>query len=96
MKMATSFFVITVSCLRDRRIQTLIIRSHSIEIAFYIDKKGRRVHEDWMITWEGNPVAFAYRFPYIIAFEPTFVEVRHMDTVCIYIYIHRNMGTRSN
>ncbi|CDH54221.1 cnh-domain-containing protein [Lichtheimia corymbifera JMRC:FSU:9682] len=50
------------------------------EIAFYIDKKGRRVHEDWMITWEGNPVAFAYRFPYIIAFEPTFVEVRHMDT----------------
>lgn len=38
-----------------------------------------------MITWEGNPVSFAYRFPYIIAFEPTFVEVRHMDTVCTYI-----------
>ncbi|KAI9468052.1 CNH domain-containing protein [Zychaea mexicana] len=51
------------------------------EIAFYIDKKGRRVREDWMICWEGNPVSFAFRFPYIIAFDPTFVEVRHIDTV---------------
>ncbi|KAI8149220.1 CNH domain-containing protein [Fennellomyces sp. T-0311] len=50
------------------------------EIAFYIDKKGRRVREDWMICWEGNPVSFAFRFPYIVAFDPTFIEVRHMDT----------------
>ncbi|KAI7878879.1 hypothetical protein K492DRAFT_132198 [Lichtheimia hyalospora FSU 10163] len=67
------------------------------EIAFYIDKKGRRVQEDWMITWEGNPVAFAYRFPYIIAFEPTFVEVRHMDTVCrIHTWIQEHDPTNQH
>ncbi|KAI7848670.1 CNH domain-containing protein [Circinella umbellata] len=50
------------------------------EIAFYIDKKGRRVREDWMICWEGNPISFAFQTPYIIAFDPTFIEVRHIDT----------------
>ncbi|KAI9248319.1 CNH domain-containing protein [Phascolomyces articulosus] len=53
------------------------------EIAFYIDKKGRRVREDWMICWESNPVSFAFKSPYIIAFDPTLIEVRHIDTVSI-------------
>ncbi|KAI9028251.1 CNH domain-containing protein [Phycomyces nitens] len=50
------------------------------EIAFYIDKKGKRVRSDWMIYWEGAPTAFAFRFPYVIGFDPTFIEVRHMDS----------------
>ncbi|KAL0097934.1 CNH domain-containing protein [Phycomyces blakesleeanus] len=50
------------------------------EIAFYIDKKGRRVRSGWMINWEGAPTAFAFRFPYVIGFDPKFIEVRHMDT----------------
>lgn len=34
-----------------------------------------------MIQWEGQPTAFALSVPYIVAFDPTFIEVRHMDTV---------------
>lgn len=52
----------------------------NLEMAFYIDKKGRRLRPDWMIRWEGQPTAFAVSFPYIVAFDPTFIEVRHMDT----------------
>ncbi|KAI9270465.1 CNH domain-containing protein [Phascolomyces articulosus] len=50
------------------------------EMAFYIDKKGRRARSDWLIRWEGQPTAFALNFPYIAAFDSTFIEVRHMDT----------------
>lgn len=51
------------------------------ELAFYIDKKGKRVRKDWSISWEGNPTAFSFRFPYVVAFNTNFIEVRHMDTV---------------
>ncbi|KAI8638438.1 CNH domain-containing protein [Parasitella parasitica] len=50
------------------------------ELAFYIDKKGKRVRKDWSISWEGNPTAFVFRFPYVVAFNTNFIEVRHMDT----------------
>ncbi|KAI8388193.1 CNH domain-containing protein [Radiomyces spectabilis] len=50
------------------------------EMAFYIDKKGRRVRDDWAIYWEGSPSAFAFRFPYIVAFNANFIEVRHINT----------------
>ncbi|KAI9475761.1 MAG: CNH domain-containing protein [Benjaminiella poitrasii] len=50
------------------------------ELAFYIDKKGKRVRKNWSIAWEGNPTAFAFRFPYVAAFNSNFIEVRHMDT----------------
>lgn len=58
-------------------------------MAFYIDKKGKRVRTDWSISWEGSPTAFAFRFPYVVAFNSNFIEVRHMDTVsyrivCVY------------
>lgn len=52
-----------------------------IELAFYIDKKGKRVRKEWSISWEGSPSAFAFRFPYVVAFNTNFIEVRHMDTV---------------
>ncbi|KAI9469053.1 MAG: CNH domain-containing protein [Benjaminiella poitrasii] len=50
------------------------------EIAFYIDKKGRRIRPDWLINWEGQPTAFAYRHPYVLAFDSSFIEVRHVNT----------------
>lgn len=52
-----------------------------VEMAFYIDKKGRRARPDWSIQWIGHPNAFALSVPYIVAFDPTFIEVRHIDTV---------------
>ncbi|KAG0193889.1 RHO1 GDP-GTP exchange protein 2 [Apophysomyces sp. BC1034] len=50
------------------------------ELAFYIDKKGKRLRRDWTISWEGSPTSFAFYFPYILAFDSTFIEIRHMDT----------------
>ncbi|KAG1457981.1 hypothetical protein G6F56_006495 [Rhizopus delemar] len=47
--------------------------------AFYIDKKGRRAEKDFKIEWEGNPTAFAYYHPYIIAFEHQFIEIRSIQ-----------------
>ncbi|KAI9280723.1 CNH domain-containing protein [Sporodiniella umbellata] len=46
----------------------------------YNDRKGRRINPDWMICWEGQPSSFAFHYPYILAFDPTFVEIRHSDT----------------
>ncbi|WFD01264.1 RHO1 GDP-GTP exchange protein 2 [Malassezia yamatoensis] len=50
------------------------------EFAFYVNKNGWRSKGNWLIQWEGNPTSFAFHHPYILAFEPNFVEVRHVDT----------------
>jgi len=33
-----------------------------------------------MVYWEGSPTGFALHYPYVLAFEPTFVEIRHVET----------------
>lgn len=50
------------------------------EFAFYVNKNGWRSKGNWIINWEGNPTSFALHHPYVLAFEPNFVEVRHVDT----------------
>lgn len=50
------------------------------DFAFYVNKNGWRARSDWIINWEGNPNAFAMHYPYVLAFEPTFIEVRHVET----------------
>ncbi|KAK4689351.1 RHO1 GDP-GTP exchange protein 1/2, partial [Tremellales sp. Uapishka_1] len=50
------------------------------EFAFYVNKNGWRARPKWAIIWEGAPTAFALQYPYVIAFEPTFVEVHHVET----------------
>lgn len=50
------------------------------EFAFYVNKNGWRSREKWAIIWEGQPTSFALQYPYVIAFEPSFIEVRHVET----------------
>ncbi|KAL0953720.1 hypothetical protein HGRIS_004910 [Hohenbuehelia grisea] len=50
------------------------------EFAFYVNKNGRRSRKDFMVHWEGLPTGFALHEPYVLAFEPSFVEVRHIET----------------
>ncbi|WFD27733.1 RHO1 GDP-GTP exchange protein 2 [Malassezia nana] len=50
------------------------------EFAFFVNKNGWRARSDWIVHWEGNPNAFAIHYPYILAFEPSFIEVRHIET----------------
>ncbi|ODN82498.1 rho guanyl-nucleotide exchange factor [Cryptococcus wingfieldii CBS 7118] len=50
------------------------------EFAFYVNKNGWRARPKWAIVWEGVPTAFALHYPYVVAFEPTFIEVHHVET----------------
>jgi len=50
------------------------------EFAFYVNKNGWRAKSNWLIQWEGHPSSFALHYPFVLAFEPTFVEVRHVDS----------------
>jgi hypothetical protein len=61
------------------RIQTEFLLCYS-DYSFFVNRNGWRARSDWMITWEGTPNAFAIFTPYILAFEPSFIEIRHMDT----------------
>ncbi|KAF2672999.1 CNH-domain-containing protein [Microthyrium microscopicum] len=49
------------------------------DYSFFVNRNGWRAKPDWIISWEGTPQAFAVFNPYILAFEPNFIEIRHMD-----------------
>jgi hypothetical protein len=50
------------------------------DYSFFVNRNGWRARPDWKIAWEGTPQAFAIFNPYILAFEPSFIEIRHMDS----------------
>ncbi|KAI8049960.1 citron-like protein [Syncephalis plumigaleata] len=50
------------------------------KFAFYVDERGKRSWPDWLVTWEGEPSAFAVDYPYILAFDSKFIEIRHVIT----------------
>ncbi|CAE6365111.1 unnamed protein product [Rhizoctonia solani] len=49
------------------------------EFAFYANSNGKKSDKDVVIYWEGTPIACALHYPYIVAFSPNFVEIRHVD-----------------
>ena len=62
------------------------------EFSFFVDRNGWRARHDWKITWEGQPNGFALSYPYILAFEPSFVDVRHVETsACVHIMTGTNI-----
>jgi hypothetical protein len=50
------------------------------DYSFFVNRNGWRARPDWKIAWEGTPQAFAIFNPYILAFEPSFIEIRHMES----------------
>lgn len=50
------------------------------DYSFFVNRNGWRAKADWKITWEGQPTAFALSYPYILAFEPSFIEIRNVET----------------
>lgn len=76
-------FVTMVNIKKAFSILFSLLSSWVLEIAFCIDRKGRRIKPDWMIHWEGHPNAFAFYHPFILAFDSSFVEIRHVDTVSL-------------
>lgn len=61
------------------------------EFSFFVNRNGWRVRPEWRIDWEGQPTAFALSLPWILAFEPNFIELRHMDTRDVHIVKHKNI-----
>lgn len=61
------------------------------EFSFFVNRNGWRVRPEWRIDWEGQPTAFALSLPWILAFEPNFIELRHMDTRDVHILKHKNI-----
>ncbi|KAI5120261.1 hypothetical protein M0805_004597 [Coniferiporia weirii] len=60
------------------------------EFAFYVNKSGWRARTEFMVYWEGHPRSFALYYPYVLAFEPTFVEVRHVGSGALMQIIQGN------
>ncbi|KAI0306077.1 CNH domain-containing protein [Multifurca ochricompacta] len=60
------------------------------EFAFYINRGGRRSRKNFLVYWEGAPTSFAFQYPYVLAFEPTFVEIRNVETGLISQVIQGN------
>ena len=57
------------------------------DFSFFVNKNGWRARNDWKITWEGQPTAFAtWGDKYILALEQDFIEVRLTENgqlVCV-------------
>jgi hypothetical protein len=53
----------------------------SIEFGFYVDQRGRWIRSSHIMEWEGEPDAFALSYPYLVAFEPGFIEIRNILSV---------------
>ncbi|GMM28177.1 Rho family guanine nucleotide exchange factor [Martiniozyma asiatica (nom. inval.)] len=59
------------------RINSDFLLSYST-FSFFINHNGWRVKPRWMIQWEGVPHAFALWYPYILAFDSNFIEIRNV------------------
>ncbi|KAI9889589.1 MAG: RHO1 GDP-GTP exchange protein 2 [Vezdaea aestivalis] len=50
------------------------------DFSFFVNRNGWRTRPDWKINWEGQPQSFALSYPFILAFEPSFIEIRNVET----------------
>ncbi|KAI8082890.1 CNH domain-containing protein [Halteromyces radiatus] len=50
------------------------------EFGFFVDQRGRWIRSSHIMEWEGEPDAFALSYPYVLVFEPGFIEVRNIIT----------------
>ncbi|EKD14317.1 uncharacterized protein L3040_008331 [Drepanopeziza brunnea f. sp. 'multigermtubi'] len=61
------------------------------EFSFFVNRNGWRARPDWRIDWEGQPQSFALSYPWILAFEPNFIEIRNIDTDGVHIVPHKSI-----
>lgn len=61
------------------------------EFSFFVNRNGWRARPDWRIDWEGQPQSFALSYPWILAFETNFIEIRNIDTAAVHIVPHKNI-----
>ena len=61
------------------------------EFSFFVNRNGWRARPDWRIDWEGHPQSFALSYPWILAFETNFIEIRNIDTNAVHIVPHKSI-----
>jgi len=61
------------------------------EFSFFVNRNGWRAKPEWKLEWEGTPNAFALSYPWILAFEPTFIELRSIDSPAVHIVPRKNI-----
>ncbi|KAI0845865.1 CNH-domain-containing protein [Daldinia vernicosa] len=61
------------------------------EFSFFVNRNGWRARPEWRIDWEGMPQAFALSYPWILAFEPNFIELRSIESGAVHIVPHKNI-----
>ncbi|KAA8633248.1 hypothetical protein SMACR_01347 [Sordaria macrospora] len=61
------------------------------EFSFFVNRNGWRARPEWRLDWEGTPQAFALSYPWILAFEPNFIELRNIDNLAVHIVPHKNI-----
>ncbi|TGJ77126.1 hypothetical protein E0Z10_g10754 [Xylaria hypoxylon] len=61
------------------------------DFSFFVNRNGWRARPEWRIDWEGTPQSFALSYPWILAFEPNFIELRNIETGAIHIVPHKNI-----
>lgn len=61
------------------------------EFSFFVNRNGWRARPEWRIDWEGTPQAFALSYPWILAFEPNFIELRNIENGAVHIVPHKNI-----
>ncbi|SMN18683.1 similar to Saccharomyces cerevisiae YGR070W ROM1 GDP/GTP exchange protein (GEP) for Rho1p [Maudiozyma saulgeensis] len=50
------------------------------EFAFFVNNQGWRKKDSHIIYWEGEPQKFAIWYPYILAFDNNFIEIRKIES----------------
>lgn len=61
------------------------------EFSFFVNRNGWRARPEWRIDWEGTPINFALSYPWILAFESNFIELRHIESGAVHIVPHKNI-----
>ncbi|QRV89080.1 kinase domain protein [Ceratobasidium sp. AG-Ba] len=58
-----------------KELQLLLFLSDS---AFYVDANRKMLTSDIIIQWEGDPTAIVISYPYVLALDPEFIEIRRV------------------
>lgn len=69
----------SVTPLGIHRLDKNFLLSYS-EFSFLINHNGWRTKHDWGIFWEGCPQNIALFYPYLLAFDPGFIEIRDLES----------------
>lgn len=57
-----------------------LVADDSLEFGVYVNKKGIPSRSECIVEWEGNAESVAFHAPYVLLFDPCFIEIRHVDT----------------